>query len=92
MTLVVNYDMPTTKDGQPAFETYMHRIGRSGRFGLKGASFNMLYGRGEHSIDDQISRHFNKDIKTVPHDDDEPGVGPLGGRYGVRGEDRRRRR
>jgi hypothetical protein len=23
VTLVVNYDMPTTKDGQPAFETYV---------------------------------------------------------------------
>lgn len=28
----------------PAFETYLHRIGRSGRFGRKGAAFNLVTG------------------------------------------------
>jgi superfamily II DNA/RNA helicase len=29
---------------EPAFETYLHRIGRSGRFGRKGAAFNLICG------------------------------------------------
>lgn len=45
MTLVVNYDVPVERDGRlPAFETYLHRIGRSGRFGRKGAAFNLVTG------------------------------------------------
>lgn len=45
VTLVVNYDMPVERDLRtPAFETYLHRIGRSGRFGRKGAAFNFVTG------------------------------------------------
>jgi len=45
VTLVVNYDVPTERNGRdPAFETYLHRIGRSGRFGRKGAAFNLVSG------------------------------------------------
>ena len=45
VTLVVNYDAPVEKDlSTPAYETYLHRIGRSGRFGRKGAAFNLVSG------------------------------------------------
>ena len=45
VTLVINYDVPVEKDKRtPAFETYLHRIGRSGRFGRKGAAFNLVTG------------------------------------------------
>jgi len=38
---VINYMVPVERDFKtPAFETYLHRIGRSGRFGRKGAAFN----------------------------------------------------
>lgn len=36
VSLVINYDMPKYK------ETYIHRIGRSGRFGRKGTSINFI--------------------------------------------------
>lgn len=44
VTLVVNFDLPVKSNSnyrrfesaQPDFETYLHRIGRSGRFGRKG--------------------------------------------------------
>lgn len=35
--LVINYDLPRTPKG-PDAETYLHRIGRTGRFGKKGIS------------------------------------------------------
>lgn len=45
VTLVVNYDIPMERGGRiPNFETYLHRIGRSGRFGRKGAAFNLMAG------------------------------------------------
>lgn len=36
VSLVINFDMPTQK------ETYIHRIGRSGRFGRKGVAINFV--------------------------------------------------
>jgi ATP-dependent RNA helicase DDX19/DBP5 len=45
VTLVVNYDIPVERNAPtPAYETYLHRIGRSGRFGRKGAAFNLTTG------------------------------------------------
>lgn len=45
VTLVVNFNVPMERDGRsPAYETYLHRIGRSGRFGRKGAAFNLICG------------------------------------------------
>jgi hypothetical protein len=45
VTLVVNFDLPVKNTpnrnvhAEPDFETYLHRIGRSGRFGRKGRTF-----------------------------------------------------
>ena len=36
VAVVINYDLPWTK------EMYMHRIGRSGRFGRKGIAINFI--------------------------------------------------
>ena len=51
VTLVINYDMPVEHSNPraPNFETYLHRIGRSGRFGEKGAAFNLLLGADERA-------------------------------------------
>ena len=36
MSLVINYDMPVDTKYEPDYETYLHRIGRCGRFGKLG--------------------------------------------------------
>lgn len=42
---MINLDLPVERDVRiPAFETYLHRIGRSGRFGRKGVAFNLVTG------------------------------------------------
>jgi len=44
VSLVINYDMPVTTTFKPDYETYLHRIGRCGRFGQLGMyifSFNI---------------------------------------------------
>lgn len=72
VTLVVNFDVPTERDFRtPAFETYLHRIGRSGRFGRKGAAFNLVCGPSEAAILDEIARYFNHEIPSVPWNDEE---------------------
>ncbi|KAK9828467.1 hypothetical protein WJX72_000149 [[Myrmecia] bisecta] len=72
VTLVINYDVPVERDGRtPAFETYLHRIGRSGRFGRKGAAFNLVSGPQEIGVLDAIQDYFKHDIPAVPHDDED---------------------
>ncbi len=72
VTLVVNFDPPMTQTGnQPAYETYMHRIGRSGRFGRPGAAFNLVCGEEEKRTVDAISAHFAHAIPPVPYNDEE---------------------
>eukprot|EP00913_Durusdinium_trenchii_P030237 g28327.t1 len=53
VTLVVNYELPMSYSsyGQPDYETYMHRIGRTGRFGLKGVAVNLVSDRDRHHLD-----------------------------------------
>ena len=69
VTLVVNFDPPVTQDGKPAHETYLHRIGRSGRFGRKGAAFNLVCTPAERAVVDAIAAHFKHDIPAVPSND-----------------------
>jgi ATP-dependent RNA helicase DDX19/DBP5 len=43
VTMVVNYDLPLTRENTPDFETYIHRIGRTGRFGKPGVAINLVH-------------------------------------------------
>ena len=42
ITIVVNFDLPVNQAEEPDYETYLHRIGRTGRFGKKGLAFNLI--------------------------------------------------
>lgn len=73
VTLVVNFDLPVKNapPNEPEYETYLHRIGRSGRFGRKGAAFNLVCGeRDEHTLN-KIEKHFDRHIADVAWDDDD---------------------
>ena len=41
VTIVVNYDLPVDVNGKADCETYLHRIGRTGRFGKHGLAINL---------------------------------------------------
>lgn len=58
VTMVVNYDIPETVDGQPDFETYLHRIGRTGRFGRTGAALTFVHDRKSWQGLMAICKHF----------------------------------
>jgi ATP-dependent RNA helicase DDX19/DBP5 len=72
VTLVINYDIPvkSVPPYTPEFETYLHRIGRSGRFGRKGAAFNLLVTDQDERNLRKIEQHFNTMISDVAWDDD----------------------
>lgn len=56
--MVINYDVPVDGNGNPDFETYLHRIGRTGRFGRKGTAINLVEGQKSIQILAAIEAHF----------------------------------
>lgn len=72
VSLVVNFNPPVEADNRTAaFDTYLHRIGRSGRFGRKGAAFNLVTGVAENAVIDELADYFKIEIPDLPHDDDD---------------------
>ncbi|CAG8827422.1 20389_t:CDS:1, partial [Gigaspora rosea] len=70
VNLVINYDIPMDLSGRnPDFETYLHRIGRTGRFGRTGVSINFVHDAVSWEMVQAIQKHFQRDIVKVPTDD-----------------------
>jgi len=61
VSLVVNYELPVQR------ENYIHRIGRSGRYGKKGVAINLIYG-GEMNSLKEIEKHYSTTIHELPDD------------------------
>ena len=59
ITLVINYDLPRN------IENYLHRIGRSGRFGKRGTAINFITQRDFHILRD-IETHYSIKIDPMP--------------------------
>jgi ATP-dependent RNA helicase DDX19/DBP5 len=66
VSLVVNFDLPVTVDHKPDPETYLHRIGRSGRFGRRGIAINLIHDKKSQEILKTIESFFKKPIKEFP--------------------------
>jgi len=69
VTIVVNFDLPVDVNGKADCETYLHRIGRTGRFGKSGLAINLVDGPKAMTILKEIERHFGKDIKKLDAED-----------------------
>ncbi|XP_033074872.1 ATP-dependent RNA helicase DDX19B isoform X1 [Trachypithecus francoisi] len=69
VSVVINFDLPVDKDGNPDNETYLHRIGRTGRFGKRGLAVNMVDSKHSMNILNRIQEHFNKKIERLDTDD-----------------------
>jgi translation initiation factor 4A len=61
VSLVINYELPTNK------ENYIHRIGRSGRFGRKGVAINLI-GPDEKTMVSEIESHYTTKMDSLPED------------------------
>ncbi|KAF2888172.1 hypothetical protein ILUMI_18001 [Ignelater luminosus] len=69
VTIVVNYDLPVDINGKPDCETYLHRIGRTGRFGKRGIAINLIDSSEAMLICQSIEKHFNRKIKYLNAED-----------------------
>ena len=70
VTVVVNFDLPLDQSRQVDCETYLHRIGRTGRFGKTGIVINMIDGHRSMQNLQTIKRHFGEfpcRIKSCAH-------------------------
>ena len=59
LSLVINYDLPIQK------ETYIHRIGRSGRYGRKGVAINFVTERDMSDLE-ELQSFYNTKIEVMP--------------------------
>ena len=59
LSLVINFDLPTN------METYIHRIGRSGRYGRKGVSINFVV-EDEQSQLTELETYYQIQIPDMP--------------------------
>jgi translation initiation factor 4A len=59
VSVVINYDLPRQ------IENYLHRIGRSGRYGRKGLAINFVTPRDSHNLK-EIERYYDTQIDELP--------------------------
>lgn len=61
VSVVINFDLPRSR------ETYIHRIGRSGRMGRKGVAINFVTQADAHQLRD-LEAFYHTQIKPMPLD------------------------
>lgn len=60
VNLVFNYDMAESSD------TYLHRVGRAGRFGTKGAAISFISNKEDEETMEDVKARFIVEIKDLP--------------------------
>ena len=65
--LVINFDLPVKGPIgiEPNYETYLHRIGRAGRFGTQGIGINLCCGKSDFEILKNIEKYYNTKIEKM---------------------------
>ena len=60
VNIVINYDMPENAD------SYLHRVGRAGRFGTKGLAITFVSTSEDTAALDSVQERFEVDITELP--------------------------
>jgi len=61
VSLVINFDLPLSR------EKYIHRIGRSGRFGRKGVAINFVT-PSDYKFLQEVEKYYNTEVVEMPLD------------------------
>ncbi|CAG8959854.1 hypothetical protein HYFRA_00013126 [Hymenoscyphus fraxineus] len=75
ISLVINYDVPMKRlspngrDEVPDFETYLHRIGRTGRFGRTGLAISFVFDKPSFDALSAIGQYFGVEMTRLDLDD-----------------------
>lgn len=65
ISLVINYELPLTRKKEVDMETYLHRIGRTGRFDRQGFALSLVTER-ERAYITAIENHYKIKILDIP--------------------------
>lgn len=60
VSIVINFDLPK------CVHTYLHRIGRSGRWGRKGVGINFVTRRDVYKMK-EIEQHYSSEVRELPN-------------------------
>lgn len=60
LSVVINYDTPSDAD------SYLHRVGRAGRFGTKGLAITFVSSEDDQKVLDSIQSRFEVAITELP--------------------------
>ena len=60
INVVINFDMPLEAD------SYLHRVGRAGRFGTKGLAISFVCSEDEAAVLNQVQERFVVNIPVMP--------------------------
>merc|ERR1712203_494528 len=60
VNIVINYDMPEDSD------TYLHRVGRAGRFGTKGLAITFVAGDEDSDVMKKVQERFEINVGEMP--------------------------
>lgn len=71
VSMVINYDIPMKGryDDEADAETYLHRIGRTGRFGRTGVSISFVFDKKSYDALNAIAKHYNIDLVRLDQSD-----------------------
>ncbi|KAI4523666.1 DEAD-domain-containing protein [Schizophyllum commune Loenen D] len=83
VNMVVNYDLPlmserdknrySSNNDKPDLETYIHRIGRTGRFGRRGISISFVHDQRSYDLMKVLEREMGREIQAIPTKDKDEG-------------------
>jgi len=67
VNVVINYDMPVDDDRNgKGDDTYLHRVGRAGRFGTKGLAITFVASEEDTRVLQKVQERFTVEIKPLP--------------------------
>ncbi len=71
--LVISYDVPERhvcgwKD--PDYANFMHRVGRTGRYGTDGLSLTLMASEDDEELMNKIQKHYDLQIDTIKEFDE----------------------
>jgi ATP-dependent RNA helicase DDX19/DBP5 len=71
VSMVINYDIPMKgrSETEADAETYLHRIGRTGRFGRVGVSISFVFDRKSYMGLQGIAQHYGIEMVRLDTDD-----------------------
>lgn len=64
--MAINYDLPADAD------SYLHRVGRAGRFGTKGVSISFVSSEADEEVMKSIGKRFEVGVSPFPEEGIDP--------------------